>query len=364
MRYYLPREDVAVDLVRSDHETTCAYKGHATHWSVGSDPDLQSIAWTYEEPLSDALPVAGLVAFYTERLDLAIDGTPLPRPVTPWSRRRRLTFGRRTSALPGSLLARESLLVRAVPRVRSGSTVSRDGRSRHDDADRSPGPTAPTVTACWSITMTTSWWRAPVPSSSGAWHSGGQVLVHGTRDRVGLMRGVLGTHPRLEYGFDEDLYQAPTRTLFAYQRRLAEIGEGTEFWVTGTVPLGRDAAERAAWARYESAVNEALGAYPFRALCTYDARTLPASVIAAARATHPIVSTDLTSQHQPRLPRSGSVPGHSARGRARAPVFATVPGDLRRQLRPAGEGPLPAQHRPPASRARCHSSRSTSSSPR
>ena len=126
--------------------------------------------------------------------------------------------------------------------------------------------------------------------------SGGQVLVHGTRDRVGLMREVLGTRPRLEYGFDEDLYQAPTRTLFAYQRRLAEIGEGTEFWVTGTVPLGRDAAERAAWARYESAVNEALGAYPFRALCTYDARTLPASVIAAARATHPIVSTDLTSR--------------------------------------------------------------------
>ena len=49
--------------------------------------------------------------------------------------------------------------------------------------------------------------------------SGGQVLVHGTRDRVGLMRGVLDTHPRLEYGFDEDLYQVPTRTLFAYQRR-------------------------------------------------------------------------------------------------------------------------------------------------
>lgn len=125
--------------------------------------------------------------------------------------------------------------------------------------------------------------------------AGGQVLVHGTRDRVGLMRGVLGTHPRLEYGFDEDLYQAPTRTLFAYQRRLAEIGEGTEFWVTGTVPLGRDAAERAAWARYESAVNEALGAYPFHALCTYDARTLPASVIAAARATHPTDSTGVTS---------------------------------------------------------------------
>ncbi|MGZ4493529.1 MAG: anti-sigma factor RsbA family regulatory protein [Nocardioides sp.] len=129
--------------------------------------------------------------------------------------------------------------------------------------------------------------------------SGGQVLVHGSRDRVGLLRQELGAHPRLEYGFDEELYQAPTDTLFAYQRKLAEAGPGVDFWVTGTVPLGRDAAERAAWARYESAVNEALSAYSFRALCTYDARTLPGSVIDAARATHPTVSTDLTSRTSP-----------------------------------------------------------------
>jgi hypothetical protein len=126
--------------------------------------------------------------------------------------------------------------------------------------------------------------------------SGGQVLVHSTRERVDLLRGVLGTHPRLDYGFDEELYEAPTSTLFAYQRMLAEAGPEADFWVTGTVPIGHDAAERAAWARYESAVNEALSAYPFRALCTYDARTLPESVIAAARATHPTVTTDLTSR--------------------------------------------------------------------
>jgi uncharacterized protein (DUF427 family) len=86
VRYYLPREDVAVELSRSDHTTTCAYKGRATHWSVGSDPALQSIAWSYEEPLSDAIPIAGLVSFYTERLDLAVDGQPIPRPKTPWSK--------------------------------------------------------------------------------------------------------------------------------------------------------------------------------------------------------------------------------------------------------------------------------------
>ena len=125
--------------------------------------------------------------------------------------------------------------------------------------------------------------------------SGAHVLVHGTETRVALLRKVLGTHPRLEYGFDEELYQAPMRTLFAYQQKLAEIPDGSEFWVTGTVPQGRDAAEQAAWTRYESAVNEALSTFAFRALCTYDAEALPRSVVAGALATHPRVSTDLTT---------------------------------------------------------------------
>lgn len=129
--------------------------------------------------------------------------------------------------------------------------------------------------------------------------SGAHVLVHSTRPQVDLLRDVLGTQERLEYGYDEEMYQAPTKTLFAYQQKLAETPKGTEVWVTGTVPLGRDAAERAAWARYESAVNEALSAFPFRALCTYDARKLPGSVIAAARATHPTIGDHLTSQASP-----------------------------------------------------------------
>lgn len=87
VRYYMPRAEVSVELEQSDHRTTCAYKGHATHWSVPGDDDLHDIAWTYENPLDDAMPVAGLIAFYTERLDLSIDGTRLERPQTPWSRR-------------------------------------------------------------------------------------------------------------------------------------------------------------------------------------------------------------------------------------------------------------------------------------
>ncbi|GAA2137310.1 hypothetical protein GCM10009844_04250 [Nocardioides koreensis] len=129
--------------------------------------------------------------------------------------------------------------------------------------------------------------------------SGADVLVHGPSERVDLMREVLGSHPRLGYGFDEELYQAPMRTLFGYQHTLAERSEPRELWVTGTVPLGLDATQQAAWHRYESAVDEALGTYPFAALCTYDTRHRPASVIAAALATHRTVNVDLTDRENP-----------------------------------------------------------------
>jgi len=121
--------------------------------------------------------------------------------------------------------------------------------------------------------------------------SGGQVIVHSTPERVAMLREALDPHPRLEFGLDEDLYQSPTSTLFAYQRMLAESREPIELWATGTVPLGDDPATHPAWARYESAVNEVLRPYAFHGLCTYDTRVLPPDTIAAAKATHPCVTT-------------------------------------------------------------------------
>ncbi len=82
-RYYLPREDVRMDLLTpTDTRTTCAYKGHATYWAIGGRPDL---AWTYDEPLADVRDIAGYIAFFTERVDVFLDGERQPRPVTPWS---------------------------------------------------------------------------------------------------------------------------------------------------------------------------------------------------------------------------------------------------------------------------------------
>ena len=129
--------------------------------------------------------------------------------------------------------------------------------------------------------------------------AGGHVLVHSTAARVALLREALESHPRLEYGLDSDLYLTPSSTLFAYQRKLAENSEPIDFWVTGTVPLGEDPAAHPAWARYESLVNEVLGPYAFHALCTYDTSNLPEAAIAAAKATHPCVSTGVQRAASP-----------------------------------------------------------------
>ena len=87
VRWYLPRDDVALELLEpSDVTTVCAYKGSARYWDARvGDRLLRAVAWSYEQPLHDALPVRDLVAFFTERLDLVLDGEAVERPVTPWS---------------------------------------------------------------------------------------------------------------------------------------------------------------------------------------------------------------------------------------------------------------------------------------
>lgn len=85
VRYYLPREDVRIDLLEpSDTRTQCAYKGEASYFALPGEGD---VAWTYVDPLREESEVVGRVAFFNERVDIVVDGERLERPVTPWSRR-------------------------------------------------------------------------------------------------------------------------------------------------------------------------------------------------------------------------------------------------------------------------------------
>jgi uncharacterized protein (DUF427 family) len=87
-RYYLPPEDVRLDLLEpSSTLTRCAYKGAASHRHARVRGELHDdIAWTYADPQHDAEPVRDLIAFYNERVDIEVDGERAERPATQWSR--------------------------------------------------------------------------------------------------------------------------------------------------------------------------------------------------------------------------------------------------------------------------------------
>ncbi|GAA1657833.1 DUF427 domain-containing protein [Nonomuraea maheshkhaliensis] len=82
-RYYLPKTDVRLDLLEhTDTVTHCPYKGSAEYWTVNGQKDL---AWSYRTPLPESEKVAGLVAFYNEKLDIYVDDELQERPKTKFS---------------------------------------------------------------------------------------------------------------------------------------------------------------------------------------------------------------------------------------------------------------------------------------
>jgi uncharacterized protein (DUF427 family) len=88
-RWYFPPEDVRHQrLEPSDTVTMCPYKGSASYWSVRAGSEVhRDLAWCYSEPIPECPRIAGLIAFFNERVDLVVDGVQEERPLTPWSPR-------------------------------------------------------------------------------------------------------------------------------------------------------------------------------------------------------------------------------------------------------------------------------------
>ncbi len=82
-RFYLPADDIVGPLQPSEKLTYCAYKGEASYWSHA---DLPNLAWTYRQPVPDAIQIAGMVAFYDDLVDVTVDGVLRERPSTPFAR--------------------------------------------------------------------------------------------------------------------------------------------------------------------------------------------------------------------------------------------------------------------------------------
>jgi uncharacterized protein (DUF427 family) len=88
-RYYLNRTEVNFDhLLPTDTVTECPYKGTTSaYWSVRTGDHVHTdLAWSYDFPTRQLLPISGLIAFYNERAEIFVDGHLLERPKTHFFR--------------------------------------------------------------------------------------------------------------------------------------------------------------------------------------------------------------------------------------------------------------------------------------
>jgi uncharacterized protein (DUF427 family) len=84
-RYYFDRTSVDFShLTPTSTTSECPYKGRTSgYWSVTTPAaEYEDLAWTYAFPTVALASIAGLIAFYNEKVDITLDGRPLDRPQT------------------------------------------------------------------------------------------------------------------------------------------------------------------------------------------------------------------------------------------------------------------------------------------
>jgi len=75
-RYYLPATCVDFALLtNSDMVTSCPYKGDASYFNVVvKGKETKNAVWRYKFPTQESAPIAGLLCFYNENVDIWVDG--------------------------------------------------------------------------------------------------------------------------------------------------------------------------------------------------------------------------------------------------------------------------------------------------
>ena len=86
IRWYLPREDVSVELESTDTATRCPYKGMASYYAARAAErrDRQGSDLVLRRPAPAVDGIEGRLCFFNERVDVEVDGEPEGRPETAW----------------------------------------------------------------------------------------------------------------------------------------------------------------------------------------------------------------------------------------------------------------------------------------
>jgi uncharacterized protein (DUF427 family) len=81
--FYFPRADVRLDRLAAapDLSTVCPWKGVASYWRAaeGGDP----IAWAYEDPRPEVAQIRGYIAFYQNKVTVAVGVAPYLAAAAP-----------------------------------------------------------------------------------------------------------------------------------------------------------------------------------------------------------------------------------------------------------------------------------------
>ena len=85
-RYYIPKADVRMDLLKSSERTMkSTYKGIADYYDVvAAEETVELAAWCYEKPFDESGRIAGYVCFPQGKVEMYVDGVVEEKPRTRW----------------------------------------------------------------------------------------------------------------------------------------------------------------------------------------------------------------------------------------------------------------------------------------
>lgn len=85
-RYYIPKADVRMDLLReTDRVMKSPYKGAAGYYDVeAAGQTAELVAWCYEDPIPESSRIAGYICFPQGKVEMRVDGVLQENPKSRW----------------------------------------------------------------------------------------------------------------------------------------------------------------------------------------------------------------------------------------------------------------------------------------